>query len=64
MKKKTDVFADNTVVENEKAQAARSKTSNATSEPGGKTFKSKSGHRGSGFAEVPGAGENPGKLDR
>lgn len=61
MADKRDVFEDGTVADNRKRAEKGSPAT--TFEPGEKPFKQKGGRRGTGYKHVPGAGENPAKLD-
>jgi hypothetical protein len=63
MQKKPDVFADHTVPESPSVQSEPDPGANS-SQPGEKPFKTKTERRPPGFSGVPGAGSNPGKIDR
>ncbi len=58
MPKNRDVFEDNTVASNDSKGGSPA----TTFEPGEKPFKDKKKPQGKGYSQVPGAGENPGKL--
>jgi hypothetical protein len=58
-----DVYQDNTAADSARRHDAGGSPA-TTYEPGEKPFKDKGGKRGHGYNHVPGAGENPGKLDR
>jgi hypothetical protein len=60
MSKNRDVFEDNTVGNN----GADGGSPATTYKPGEKPFKDKGKSQGRGFSQVPGAGENPGKLEK
>jgi hypothetical protein len=57
MGKDTDVFADNTVSENENLSERQSEKNKYA--PGDKVFKEKDRSKPPGYTSVPGAGPNP-----
>jgi hypothetical protein len=62
MPDKRDVFEDNTVADNQRG-GGKGDSPATTFRPGEKPFKDKSKPSGHGYSHVPGAGENPGKID-
>lgn len=63
MADKRDVFEDGTASD-KRGRADAGKAARATTfGPGDKPFKQKGGRRSTGYKHVPGAGENPAKLD-
>jgi hypothetical protein len=58
-----DVFEDHTVADNQPGGGAKGGSPATTSEPGEKPFKDRRNPPGHGYSHVPGAGENPGKID-
>lgn len=58
-----DVFQDNTVADNQRTGNSKTDSPATTFQPGEKPFKEKKKPQGHGYTHVPGAGENPGKID-
>lgn len=64
MPDKRDVFEDNTVAGNQRGSSSEKGGSPATTfEPGEKPFKDRKKSPGHGYSHVPGAGENPSRID-
>ena len=63
MADKRDVYEDCTAAGNRNRADAGKSSAATTFQPGEKPFKQKGARRGTGYKHVPGAGENPSKLD-
>lgn len=63
MSDKRDVYENGTAADNRNRNDAGKASPATTFQPGEKPFKQKGGRRGTGYKHVPGAGENPAKLD-